>query len=207
MRPLAALASLVLSLAVLALAPSPAAASCSSTGSPHTRVDGVSVETRDGAAWKSGDPVAVVIRMSRVDDDWAFPGDALAVVMRTDEERTKCLDVPLRKVGDSGDQAVYAGVFYPFRAASYSAKLTVGGEAHDITFTVGTPALGPAGSLGIAEVGRAGSPSEASTFARFDARLAPALPALAAAALTGAAAIALASIWLTRSRRRAPLAA
>lgn len=208
MRPHVVLASLLLSLAALAQAPSPAAASCNTTGSPHTRVDSVSVETRDGTAWKSGDPVSVVIRMSRIDDDWSFPDEGLAVVMRTDAERTKCLDVPLRKIGGTADQAIYAGVFYPFRVAEYSAKLTVGGEAHDILFTVGTPAISTDPTNVIAEIGYAGAASDAITAPRDPLVPVPVVPApLAATALAGAAALALVTITLTLTRRRVRSAA
>ncbi len=207
MRPLAALVSLALSLVVLALTPSPAAASCSTTGSPHTRVDAVSVETRDGSPWKSGDPVSVVIRMSRIDADWSFPGDGLAVVMRTDAQRTKCLDVPLRKVGGSDDQAIYAGVFFPFREAAYEAKLTVGGEAHDIAFTVGTPALDTVPHPGVAEIGRAAALSDLAPAAPATAAVDARTPLLAASLAAAAAALALATIGLARGRRRMPVAA
>lgn len=201
MRPLIVFATVLFS---LALASSPAAATCTTTGSPHTRVDGVSVETKEGAAWKNGDPISIVIRISRVDDDWAFPDDGLAVVMRTDSERTKCLDVPLRKVGGSDDQAIYAGIFYPFRAAAYEAKVTIGGEAHDIAFTVGTPAFDTATSQrgAIANVERAPAPPQATAQAPSVAAPVAIPTPLLGNALVSAAVVAFASIALAFQRRR-----
>jgi len=58
------------------------------------------------------------------------------VIMQTDRERTKCLDVPLKLVSQSGDGALYAGVFYPFRAAIYSGLVQFGEFSFDVTIDV-----------------------------------------------------------------------
>jgi hypothetical protein len=72
----------------------------------------------------------------RGDPAAAFPTSGLAVIMQTDRERTKCLDVPLKLVSQSGDGALYAGVFYPFRAAVYSGLVQFGEFKFDMTVDV-----------------------------------------------------------------------
>ncbi len=141
--------------------------------------------------------------MSRIDDDWAFPDEALAVVMRTDAQRTKCIDVAMRKIGGSGDTALYAGVFHPFRAADYEAKLTVGGEAHDIAFTVAAPVAAQASAPIVAA---APAPAVAVTSAR---AVPPASgpAAMPLAAIAGVLALGLGGVALARERRRTRLAA
>ncbi len=126
---------LALSLAMLALstAAAPAAASC------PLCVDGATVQTPDGQPWSDGKPVTLVVSAHRGQLDAQFPATGLAVIMLTDSERTKCLDVPLKLVGTSGDSATYAGVFYPFRAAIYDGKVQLGDNAtytFDINFDV-----------------------------------------------------------------------
>jgi len=103
-----------------------------------TCLDGVSVQTSDGQPWSSGKPVTVVVSARRGAPGAEFPANGLAVVMRTDGDRTKCLDVPLRLVKSSGDSALYAGIFYPFRAAAYDGKLSLGDQTFDIRFDVNT---------------------------------------------------------------------
>jgi hypothetical protein len=99
-------------------------------------LDGVSIQTPDGQPWTTGKPVTVVVSARRGAPGTEFPANGLAVVMRTDGDRTKCLDVPLRLVKTSGDSALYAGVFYPFRAAAYDGKLQLGDFTFDISFDV-----------------------------------------------------------------------
>ena len=60
--------------------------------------------------------------------------------MQTDRERTKCLNVALRLVSQSGDGALYAGVFYPFRAAIYSGLVQFGDHKFDMTLDINTVA-------------------------------------------------------------------
>jgi len=125
---------LVLALALSALALGvfavPAAATC------PTCFDGLSLQTPDGQPWSEGKPVTLVVSARRGAPGSEFPTTGLAVVMRTDGDRTKCLDVPLKLVKSGGDSALYAGVFYPFRAAAYDGKLQLGDYTFDINFDV-----------------------------------------------------------------------
>jgi hypothetical protein len=125
---------LAIAVAMLALAtfPATAVAKC------PTCVDGVSLQTPDGQPWASGKPVTLVVSARRGAPGSEFPTSGVAVVMRTDGDRTKCLDVPLKLVQSGGDTAVYAGVFYPFRAAAYDGKLSLGDTTFDISFDVRT---------------------------------------------------------------------
>ena len=129
---------LVLALALSALAlgsfAAPAAAKC------PTCFDGLSLQTPDGQPWSAGKPVTLIVSARRGAPGTEFPTTGLAVVMQTDGERTKCLDVPLKLVGgqSGGDGVIYAGVFYPFRAAAYDGKLQLGDYTFDITFDVRT---------------------------------------------------------------------
>jgi hypothetical protein len=120
----------VLSLLTLASFAAPAAAKCA------TCLDGISVQTPDGQPWSEGKPVTLVVSARRGDPGAAFPTAGLAVIMQTDRERTKCLDVPLKLVSQSGDGALYAGVFYPFRAAIYSGIVQFGDFKFDVTVDV-----------------------------------------------------------------------
>ncbi len=124
------LLTFVISLLSLASFAAPAAAKC------QTCLDGVSVQTPDGQAWSDGKPVTLVVSARRGDPGAAFPTTGLAVIMQTDRERTKCLDVPLKLVSQSGDGALYAGVFYPFRAAIYSGLVQFGEFSFDVTIDV-----------------------------------------------------------------------
>lgn len=120
----------VVSLVTLASLAAPAAAKC------PTCLDGISVQTPDGKPWSEGKPVTLVVSARRGDPGAAFPTTGLAVIMQTDRERTKCLDVPLKLVSQSGDGALYAGVFYPFRAAVYSGIVQFGEFKFDVTVDV-----------------------------------------------------------------------
>jgi hypothetical protein len=119
-----------LSLLALASFAAPAAAKC------PTCLDGISVQTPDGQPWSDGKPVTLVVSARRGDPGEAFPTSGLAVIMQTDRERTKCLDVPLKLVSQSGDGALYAGVFYPFRAAVFSGIVQFGEFKFDMTVDV-----------------------------------------------------------------------
>jgi hypothetical protein len=119
-----------ISLLTLASLAAPAAAKC------LTCLDGVSVQTPDGQPWSEGKPVTLVVSARRGDPGAAFPTSGLAVIMQTDRERTKCLDVPLKLVSQSGDGALYAGVFYPFRAAIYSGLVQFSDFKFDVTIDV-----------------------------------------------------------------------
>ena len=124
------LLAFVISLLTLASFAAPAAAKC------PTCLDGVSVQTPDGQPWSDGKPVTLVVSARRGDPGAAFPTTGLAVIMQTDRERTKCLDVPLKLVSQSGDGALYAGVFYPFKAAVYSGLVQFGDFKFDVTIDV-----------------------------------------------------------------------
>src|SRR3989442_495840 len=106
---------IVLALAVAALASlslaTPAAA-CPTCFDPQ-----VSLQTPDGRPWSDGKPVTVVVSAQRP-EAVALPPTGLVVVMRTDGDRTKCLEVPLKLVRSDGAGATYAGIFYPFRAVT-----------------------------------------------------------------------------------------
>ena len=122
--------ALAVSLLTLASFAAPAAAKC------PTCLDGISVQTPDGQPWSEGKPVTLVVSARRGEPGTAFPTSALAVIMQTDRERTKCLDVPLKLVSESGDGALYAGVFHPFRAAVYSGLVQFGDYKFDVTVDV-----------------------------------------------------------------------
>lgn len=126
------LLALAISLITLASLAAPAAAKC------PTCLDGISVQTPDGRPWSEGKPVTLVASVRRGDPGAPFPTDGLAVIMQTDRERTKCLNVALKLVSQSGDGALYAGVFYPFRAAIYSGLVQFGDYKFDMTIDVNT---------------------------------------------------------------------
>jgi len=124
------LLALVISILTLASFAAPAAAKC------PICLDNVSVQTPDGQPWSDGKPVTLVVSARRGETGAVFPTTALAVIMQTDRERTKCLDVPLKLVSQSGDSGLYAGVFYPFRAAVYSGLVQFGEFSFDVTLDV-----------------------------------------------------------------------
>ena len=124
------LLALAISLVSFASLAAPAAAKC------PTCLDGISVQTPDGQVWSEGKPVTLVASVRRGDPGAAFPADGLAVIMQTDRERTKCLNVALKLVSQSGDGALYAGVFYPFRAAIYSGLVQFGDYKFDMTLDI-----------------------------------------------------------------------
>src|SRR5688500_10627009 len=126
------LLALAISLVSFASLAAPAAAKC------PTCLDGISVQTPDGQLWSEGKPVTLVASVRRGDPGAAFPADGLAVIMQTDRERTKCLNVALKLVSQSGDGALYAGVFYPFRAAIYSGLVQFGDHKFDMTLDINT---------------------------------------------------------------------
>ncbi|HEV2248940.1 MAG TPA: hypothetical protein VGT60_00340 [Candidatus Limnocylindria bacterium] len=138
--------ALLVILSSIGLAASAAAADCANC------VDTVSLQTRDGQPWTAGKPVTLVVHVTR-HAAGAVPPSAVAVVMQTDGDRTKCLDVPLKLVSTDGPSGLYAGLFFPFRAARYDGKLSVGDDVSDVTFDVNTVAAGaaPAGELPAAD--------------------------------------------------------
>ena len=136
----------LLILSSIGLAATAAAADCVNC------VDTVSLQTRDGQPWSAGKPVTLVVHVTR-HAAGAVPPNAVAVVMQTDGDRTKCLEVPMKLVSTEGNTGLYAGLFFPFRAARYDGKLSVGDDVSDVTFDVNKVAAGaaPAGDLPAAE--------------------------------------------------------
>ena len=123
---------LVFAVTILGLGPfaASAAAGC------LTCFDQVTLQTPDRLAWSDGKPVTVVVSAHASAPSAQLPANGVVVVMRTDGDRTKCLEVPLRLVRSDGDRGLYAGIFYPFRAAAYDGKLSLGDEVYDINFDV-----------------------------------------------------------------------
>jgi hypothetical protein len=129
--------ALALSALALGMLAAPAAAKC------PTCLDGVSVQTPDGKPWSDGKPVTLVVSARRGAPGTEFPTTGLAVVMRTDGDRTKCLD------------------------AAYDGKLSLGDQTFDISFDVRTlVATTPVASMPDLPVG---STEEAYGFALSDA--------------------------------------
>jgi len=105
--------------------------------------------------------------------------------------------VPLRLVRSDGDRGLYAGIFYPFRAAAYDGKLSLGDEVYDISFDVkrlvASAPVAPVASLPV------GSTEEPDAFT---------LPTdVGPAALLGLAVAFWSAIGLVMLRRRSPQAA
>jgi hypothetical protein len=117
--------------------------------------------------------------------------------MQTDGDRTKCLDVPMKLVSSDGSTGLYAGLFFPFRAARYDGKLSVGDDVSDVTFDVNKIAVGaaPAGDLPAAEpIDTAAAPLTFVSSAQ--------LPLVAGAAIAFWTVVGL--VFLGRQRRAAP---
>src|SRR3989442_13591034 len=123
---------LAFALAVLGLVPlaGSAAAGC------LTCFDQITLQTPDRLVWASGKAVRVLVSAHSSAPGAQLPASGVVVVMRTDGDRTKCLEVPLRLVSSDGGRGLYAGIFYPFRAAAYDGKLSLGDEVYDIKFDV-----------------------------------------------------------------------
>jgi len=115
-------------------------------------VASVNLQTRDGQPWTAGKPVTLVVAATSAAGA-TLPQSGVAVVMQTDGDRTKCLEVPLRLVNTDGTTGLYAGVFFPFRAAKFDGKLAIGDDVSDLTFDVKRIVAGaaPAGDLPAAE--------------------------------------------------------
>ena len=115
-------------------------------------VDNVSLQTRDGLAWTAGKPVTLVVHVTR-QAAGSVPPSAVAVVMQTDGDRTKCLGVPLKLVQSDASGGVYAGLFFPFHQARYDGVLVVGSDVERTGFDVSqmAPGMAPAGELPAAE--------------------------------------------------------
>ena len=183
-------------LALLLIFSSVGLAASAAAADSGLRVDSVSLQTRDGQPWSGGKPVTLVVHVTR-SSSAAIPQSAVAVVMQTDGDRTKCLEVPLKLVSSDGSTGLYAGLFFPFRAARYDGKLSIGDDISDITFDVNKLVAGaaPAGDLPAAEpIDTAAAPL---TFVS-----ASSLPLVAGAAIAFWSILAL--VFLGRQRRAAP---
>ncbi|MDP9252249.1 MAG: hypothetical protein M3O80_04515 [Chloroflexota bacterium] len=101
-------------------------------------LDGLSVQNPDGQPWSQGKPVTLVASVRRGEAGVTLPADSLAVIMQADRERTKCINVPLKLVSQSGDGALYAGLFYPYRAAVYTGLVQFGDSTFEMTVDTNT---------------------------------------------------------------------
>ena len=139
-------------LALLLILSSVGLAASTAAADGGLRVDGVTLQTRDGQPWTGGKSVTLVVHVLR-SATAALPASGVAVVMQTDGDRTKCLEVPLKLVSSDGSGGLYAGLFFPFRAARYDGKLSIADYVSDITFDVNKLVAGaaPAGDLPAAE--------------------------------------------------------
>src|SRR5438445_651666 len=98
-------------------------------------VQSVTAHTRDGGAWKPGQPVMLMFEVRG--DGALLPQKGLAVVMEIDKEKTKCLDVPLRLLSTEGAAGTYAGIFYPFHEGDFDGKVVFAdGTPQDFAFRV-----------------------------------------------------------------------
>ncbi len=156
-------------------------------------LDSVALQTRDGQPWTAGKPVTLVVHIAS-NGTVPLPPSARTVVMQTDGDRTKCLDVPLKLVQGDASGGLYAGLFFPFRPARYDGQLSIGNDVHPITFDVNRLVAGaaPAGELPAAE------PIDTSAPARTLFSTSQ-LPAAAAAALAFLSLVAL--VLYARQRR------
>lgn len=161
-------------IAALSLASSGAAAAGGNVITVHT----VTAQTRDGGAWAAGQPVILTFEVRGS----SFPDTGLAVVMQVRGERTKCLNVPLRKLSDSGATATYAGVFNPFYAAEFGGQVMFG-DSTPQDFTLRVDAQLPPSVIPATEEVPAADPRETAPPSLADATSASLPAALAALAL------------------------
>jgi hypothetical protein len=124
--------ALAISLLTLGSFAAPAAAKC------PICLDGMTVQNPDGQPWSQGKPVTLVASVRRGDPGVTLPADSIAVIMQADRERTKCINVPLKLVSQSGDGALYAGLFFPYRAAVYTGLVQFGESTFDMTVDINT---------------------------------------------------------------------
>jgi hypothetical protein len=153
------LLALVVSALTLVIFAAPAAAKCAIC------LDGMSVQTPDGKPWSDGRPVTLVASVRRGEPGATLPADSIAVIMQADRERTKCINIPLKLVTQSGDGALYAGVFYPYRAAVYSGLVQFGQATFEMTVDINTmlaTAVGPTSAqISVANTGSIASVANA----------------------------------------------
>jgi len=124
--------AIAISLFSIASFAAPAAAKCAIC------LDGMSVQNPDGQPWSQGKPVTLVASVRRGTPGITLPSESIAVIMQADRERTKCINVPLKLVSQSGDGALYAGLFYPYRPAIYTGLVQFGGSTFEMTVDTNT---------------------------------------------------------------------
>lgn len=130
----------------------------------------------------------------------SLPETGTAVVMQVDGNRSKCINVSLRKVDESGGLATYAGQLTSFYGnTTFTGRVDIGGDIHEFV----APLDGRAGTLQLVTAATAGSVASAATSAPTTApTTAPAATAVATAAPQVAPAISLPSpaehpvVWL-----------
>ena len=125
---------LAIAISLFSIAPfaAPAAAKCAIC------LDGMSVQNPDGQPWSQGKPVTLVASVRRGTPGITLPSESIAVIMQADRERTKCINVPLKLVSQSGDGGLYAGLFYPYRPAIYTGLVQFGGSTFEMTVDTNT---------------------------------------------------------------------
>ncbi len=130
----------------------------------------------------------------------ALPETGTAVVMQVDGNRSKCINVSLRKVDEGGGAATYVGTLISFYGSStLTGRVDIGGDIHEFV----APLDGAPGTLQLVTAATAGQVASAATSAPTTApATAPAAPVATAAPQTAPAALALPSpteqpaLWL-----------
>lgn len=115
----------------------------------------------------------------------ALPETGTAVVMQVDGNRSKCINVSLRKVDDSGGVATYVGTLISFYGNStFTGRVDIGGDIHEFS----APLDGAPGTLQLVTAATAGQVASAATSAPTIApTTAPAAPVATAAPQTAPA--------------------
>lgn len=91
-----------------------------------------------------------------------LPETGTAVVMQVDGSRSKCINVSLRKVDESGGLATYAGAMTWFYGNStFTGRVDIGGDIHEFA----TPLDGTPGTLQLVTAASAGQVASAATSA------------------------------------------
>lgn len=122
-----------------------------------------------------------------------LPETGTAVVMQVDGNRSKCINVSLRKIDESAGLATYAGTLTWFYGNStFTGRVDIGGDIHEFA----TPLDGTPGSLQLVTAASAGQVASSATTAPTAAPTTPVtaaattVPAATAAAATAAAQVA-----------------
>ncbi len=114
-------------LLLLSLLSQPALAGCSIC------VESVGTERPGGGTvWRIGEPLTLVVIVSRVARDLQFPAEGVALVREG--------EVRLRKFSEFGDTAAYAGNFTPDREGLHRGRVRFGDAEDEVGFEVRGPA-------------------------------------------------------------------